>query len=73
MDQEKREFPRKGMAMLFGLASSGLDRDDDIAQELQLRRWGVVVLRKRENIGGIIMVQIRPIEPPHRSITHEEH
>lgn len=73
MDQEESEFPRKGVAMLFGLASSGLDRDDDIAQELQLRRWGVVVLRKRENIGGIIMVQIRPIEPPDRSITDEEH
>jgi hypothetical protein len=31
MDQEKSDFPRKGMVMVFGLASSGLDRDDHIA------------------------------------------
>lgn len=72
MDQEEREFPRNGMALLVSLSSRGLDRNDHVAQEMRLRRWGTLLLRKGENVGGIIVVQIHPIEPPDGSITDEE-
>ncbi len=73
MDQEESELAGEGMAVLFGLPGSRLDRDDDIAQEMRLRRWGTSLLRKGEDVGGTIVVQIRSIEPPDGPIIDEEH
>lgn len=72
MDQEEREFPCNGMALLVSLSSRGLDRNDHVAQEIRLRRGGTLLLRKSQNVGGIIVVQIHPIESPDGSITDQE-
>ncbi len=72
MNQEEREFPCNGMALLVSLSSRGLDRNDHVAQDVQLRRWGTLLLREGKNIGGIIMVQIHPIKSPDGSITDEQ-
>jgi len=46
MDQEEGKFLVKGMTMLRGLAGSGLNRDDHIAQEMRLRRGETLLLRE---------------------------
>jgi len=73
MNQQEGQFLVEGMAMRFGLASGGVDRDDHIAEEMPPWRWGTLRLRKRQDVGGMIVVQVRPIEPPDSPITDEEH
>jgi hypothetical protein len=56
MDQQESHLSSKRMAMLLGLAGSGFDRDDYIAEEMRTRRWGIPLLRKGEDVGGTIVV-----------------
>ena len=56
MDQEKSQFPAKRMAVLFSLASSCLDRDDHITEEMRLGSAGPFLLRKSQNVGVTIVV-----------------
>jgi hypothetical protein len=73
MNQQEGQFLVEGMAMRFGLAGSGVDRDDHIAEEVRPWQWDALRLRKRQDVGGMIVVQVRPIEPPDSPITDEEH
>ena len=73
MNQKEGQLLVEGMAMRFGLAGSGVDRDDHIAEEMRPWRCETLRLRKRQDIGGMIMVQVCPIEPPDGPITDEEH
>jgi hypothetical protein len=73
VDQEQRYFVGKGMAVFFGLVSSGLDRDDHIAEEMGLGRRETLLLRKGQDVGGTIVVQVHLIEAPDGPIIDEEH
>ncbi len=54
MNQQEGQLLVEGMAMRFGLAGSGVDRDDHIAEEMRPWRWGTLRLRKRQDVGGMI-------------------
>ncbi len=73
MNQQEGQLLVEGMAMRFGLAGSGVDRDDHIAEEMRPRQWDTSRLRKRQDVGRMIAVQVRPIEQPDDPITDEEH
>ena len=73
MNQQEGQLLVEGMAMRFGLAGSGVDRDDHIAEEMRPWRWGTLRLRKRQDVGGMIAIQVHPIEAPDGPITDEEH
>lgn len=56
MDQEQSQLPIKRMAVLFSLASSRLDRDDHITEEMRLGSAGPFRLRKSQDVGGTIVI-----------------
>ena len=72
MDQEQSQLPAERMAVLFGLTSSRLDRDDHIAEEMRLGGPGPFLLRKSQDIGRTIVIQVVPIEPTDGPITDED-
>ena len=61
------------MAVVCSPASSGLDRDDHIAGEMGLGRRETRLLRKGQDVGGTIVVQVHLIEAPDGPIIDEEH
>jgi hypothetical protein len=73
MNQQEGQLLVERMAMCCGLTSSGIDRDDHIAEEMRSRQWETSRLRKSQDVGGMIAVQVRPIEPPDGPIIDEEH
>jgi hypothetical protein len=73
VDQKQRQFVGKGMTVFFSLASSGLDRNDHIAEEMGLGRRETLLLWKGQDVGGTIVVQVYFIEAPDGSIIDEEH
>lgn len=56
VDQEQCELPSQRVSMFFGLARSGIDRDDDIAEEMRLGNAGPSLLRKSQDVGGTIVL-----------------
>lgn len=73
MDQQEGDFLSEGMAVRFGLAQRGLHRNDHIAEEMWVRRWETLLLWKRQDIGGMVAAEVRPIETPDGPITDEEY
>jgi hypothetical protein len=73
MNQQEGQLLVERMAVCFRLARSGVNRDDHIAEEIRSRQWEHSRLWKRQDVGGTIAVQVRPIEPPDSPITDEEH
>lgn len=73
MNQKQRQFVGKGMAPCFGLASSGLHGDDHVAEEMGLGGRKTLLLRKGQDVGGTIVVQILSIEAPDSPIIDKDH
>ncbi len=73
MDQKESELMSNGMAMCLRLPSSGLDRYHHISKKMRNRRSRTLLLRKGQDVGGTIAVQVHSVKSPDGPIADEEY